>query len=55
MFKKEPMSALRSEASGKLYTITFFLFFRSASSSMMLRAELDGDATEQFMADFTQV
>ena len=45
MFKKEPPSALRSETSGKLYTITFFLLFsRSASLSMMLRSELDGDA-----------
>ena len=47
MFKKEPLSALRSEASGKLYTITFFLLFcRSASLSTMLTAELDGDAAD---------
>ena len=47
MFKKEPLSALRSEASGTLYTITFFLLFsRLASLSMMLRAELDGDAVD---------
>ena len=47
MFKKEPLLALQSEASGKLYTITFFLLFsRSASLSMMLRAELDGDAAD---------